>query len=139
MSEQKIRSMNILIAEDNKLISKLYDRVLGNRGHKTVITKNGKECLSVFKTKVESNGRDSSPFDVVLLDYLMPEMNGVEVAKEILTKIPNQRIIFSSAYTEKLIEDLQKNKLNAEIYPKFSTLQSFLNFVEGNPFYTTSK
>ena len=40
----------------------------------------------------------TSPFDVVVLDYKMPGKDGMEVAKEILTINPDQRIIFASAY-----------------------------------------
>lgn len=38
---------------------------------------------------------NTSPYDVVILDYSIPGMNGMEVAKEILNADPNQRIIFA--------------------------------------------
>jgi CheY-like chemotaxis protein len=45
-----------------------------------------------------STSSTKSPFDVVELDYKMPGKDGMEVAKEILTINPDQRIIFASAY-----------------------------------------
>jgi CheY-like chemotaxis protein len=127
----EVKSLDILISEDNDEVCKLYEKVLRHRGHRPNITKSGEECLKVYNSELDKQGNDSPPFDVVLLDYALPEKNGVDVSKEILEKAPNQRIIFSSAYLDKLIRDLQKINLNAEIYPKFSTLESFINFVEG--------
>jgi CheY-like chemotaxis protein len=40
------------------------------------------------------------PFDAVVLDYKMPKINGMEVAKEMLTVNAHQRIIFASAYVQ---------------------------------------
>ena len=49
-----------------------------------------------------------SPFDAVVLDYRMPEKDGMEVAKEILEINPEQRIIFASAYVKETLEDSVK-------------------------------
>jgi CheY-like chemotaxis protein len=127
----EVKSLRILISEDNDEVCKLYEKILINRGHEPLITKSGEECLRIYNSELEHKVNDSPPFDVVLLDYALPEKNGVDVSKEILQKVPDQRIIFSSAYLDKLIRDLQKINFNAEIYPKFSTLESFINFVEG--------
>ena len=40
------------------------------------------------------------PYDAVILDYKMPDRNGIEVAKEILAVNSHQRIIFVSAFVE---------------------------------------
>lgn len=127
----KVESLRILISEDNKDVCKLYEKVLQNRGHRPVITESGEDCLRVYNSEIDKQGNGSPPFDLVLLDYALPEKNGVDVAQEILEKMPNQCVKFSSAYTDKLIRNLQKINLNAELYPKFSTLESFIKFVEG--------
>jgi len=44
-----------------------------------------------------------SSYDVVILDYKMPGVNGMDVAKEIFKINPNQRIIFASAYVEETL------------------------------------
>lgn len=55
-----------------------------------------------------SSSYKHSPFDAVVLDYRIPEKDGMEVAKEILGINPEQRIIFASAYVKETLEDAVK-------------------------------
>jgi DNA-binding NtrC family response regulator len=55
-----------------------------------------------------SSSPKHSPFDAVVLDYRIPEKDGMEVAKEILELNPEQRIIFASAYVKETLEDAVK-------------------------------
>ena len=48
------------------------------------------------------------PFDAVILDYKMQDMDGIEVANEILEINPQQRIIFASAYIKETLLDSVK-------------------------------
>lgn len=94
-------SLNILVAEDNVFTATQYTKALEKNGHKVTIAKDGEECLQLYDSELAKSEFDSlekNPFDVVLLDNNMPKKSGVEVAKEILDKRPNQRIIFASAY-----------------------------------------
>ncbi|MEO9309675.1 MAG: response regulator [Nitrososphaera sp.] len=93
--------MKILVAEDNVFTATQYTKALEKNGHQVIVAKDGQECLKVYSdelSKSEFDTLDKNPFDVVLLDNNMPKKSGVEVAKEILDKRPNQRIIFASAY-----------------------------------------
>lgn len=93
--------LKILIAEDNEFTSLQYNRILEKEGHEVVITKNGEECIQRYKDEKKKNNHKASregPFDVVVLDQSMPKKTGKQVADEILNTIPNQRIIFASAY-----------------------------------------
>ncbi|MBM3903830.1 MAG: response regulator [Thaumarchaeota archaeon] len=92
-------SLNILVAEDNAFTASQYTKILEKNGHKVQVAKDGVECIKTYeKALSEFDSLDQNPFDVVLLDNNMPRKSGVEVAKEILDKRPNQRIIFASAY-----------------------------------------
>lgn len=113
--------MRILVAEDESDIGTTYKVALDMRGHEVVITKDGTECLKEYKREnIKQNEianastevpprSSSSYFDVVILDYLMPRMNGIDVAKEILAINPEQRIIFASAYVKETLRDSVKN------------------------------
>jgi CheY-like chemotaxis protein len=63
------------------------------------------ESLKIFskslqKLQLKHTPRGTLPFDTIILDYNLPDRNGLEVAKEILAISPHQRIIFVSAYVE---------------------------------------
>jgi CheY-like chemotaxis protein len=97
--------MGILIAEDDYDTAISYKRELEERKHHPVITDNGEDCLKVYPEQLhdlslKTNGSNlfHQPFDAVILDYNMPRINGMEVAKGILVVTPHQRIIFASAY-----------------------------------------
>ena len=76
-TEVSVRGLHILLAEDNELNMEIAEFVLQNEG--TVVTKawNGQEVVEIF--------RKSRPgeFDVILMDIMMPVMNGYEAAKTI--------------------------------------------------------
>ena len=75
--ETSIQGLHVLLTEDNELNMEIAEFVLQNEG--TVVTKawNGQEAVDIF--------RKSSPgeFDAILMDIMMPVMNGYEAAKMI--------------------------------------------------------
>lgn len=104
--------MKVLVAEDNEAENKLYRVALEARGHKVEITRNGRDCVKAYKDELAEAGSKNDPFDVVILDYAMPEMDGLEAAKEIVALRKNQRLIFVSAYVREMmrasVEQLQQ-------------------------------
>ncbi|MFZ0553927.1 MAG: response regulator [Nitrososphaeraceae archaeon] len=80
------------------------------------------------RTFVDTN---ASPYDVVILDYSMPGMNGMEVAKEILSAYPHQRIIFASAYVKETLEQSVKElKQVVELMQKPFALKQLTDTIE---------
>src|SRR5437867_2008471 len=103
-------NMKILIADDERDIASVYRVVLEERNHELVVTDNGTACLDVYREKfrnfiprTDSTNNQQDLFDTVILDYKMPGMTGIEVAKEILRINPKQRIIICSAYPEEAV------------------------------------
>ena len=94
--------MRLLVAEDLKA-AKAHKSALKSRGHIVTVVSNGEDCLKIYNDKLQDVTLRSDlnehiqPFDVVVLDYKIPKMDGIEVTKEILTVNPRQRIIFTSS------------------------------------------
>ncbi|HEV2963782.1 MAG TPA: response regulator [Candidatus Angelobacter sp.] len=66
--------LKILVAEDNAVNQLLAVRLLEKRGHRVVVAETGKTALELFSEQ---------SFDLVLMDVQMPEINGLEVTREI--------------------------------------------------------
>ena len=135
--------MKILIAEDEPDLREQYKEFLEQNNHQPITTKDGEECITVFnaeqKKLLSNNNNDTepdAPFDVVVLDYQMPKKNGLDVAKEILSAVPKQRIIFASAYVENTLKDSIKNlKQIVETMQKPFALQSLVDTIEDKEIY----
>ena len=69
-----IRTLRILVAEDNAVNQRLIERILARDGHDVTIAANGRVCCELFAP---------AKFDVVLMDMQMPEMSGLEATTAI--------------------------------------------------------
>jgi CheY-like chemotaxis protein len=72
-----LRSLHILLAEDNRVNQKIATRLLEKRGHHVVLVENGEEALGALAQR---------PFDLVLMDVHMPGMDGIEATMAIREK-----------------------------------------------------
>ena len=77
VSEKSIKGLHILLAEDNELNMEIAEFMLQNEGAEVTKAWNGQEAVELF--------RKSKPgeFDVILMDIMMPVMNGYEATKKI--------------------------------------------------------
>ena len=77
VSEKSIKGLHVLLAEDNELNMEIAEFVLQNEGAEVTKAWNGQETVELF--------RNSEPgeFDVILMDIMMPVMNGYEATKMI--------------------------------------------------------
>ena len=105
-TEVSIRGLHILLAEDNELNMEIAEFLLRNEG--AVVTKawNGQEAVEIF----EKSG--SGEFDVILMDIMMPVMNGYEAAKRIrsLDREDAQVIPIIAMTANAFVEDRMKAK-----------------------------
>ncbi|HEV8580401.1 MAG TPA: response regulator [Thermoanaerobaculia bacterium] len=68
------RSLRVLVAEDNPVNQRLVRAVLEDRGHTFVLAATGREALAAWERE---------PFDLILMDVHMPEMDGLAAAAAI--------------------------------------------------------
>jgi CheY-like chemotaxis protein len=80
--------LSILVAEDNEINALLMRSLLNRLGHHAVITTNGEEALESWLS-AESAG---APYDLVLMDIQMPQLDGIETTKKIRAREAGQRV-----------------------------------------------
>lgn len=123
-----LKTLNILFAEDDELIRQSVTRILSLFFANVFSAQNGVEAVELYKQK---------KIDVVLLDYVMPLMDGYEVSKFIRTENKRIPIVIASAYTDKekllnaielnLIKYLEKPILYEDLLNVFNTIVAILN------------
>jgi signal transduction histidine kinase len=90
----------ILIVDDEKINLDLTARVFRNRGFKVLTAANAPEALALVK--------GNNP-EIVVLDYMMPEMNGFSALKEIRQRFPaTYVIILTGRGSERIAVELMK-------------------------------
>ena len=68
------KSCNVLAVDDDALNRGVIERIVARKGHKVTLASGGKEAIEKVKEGI---------FDLVLLDIMMPDVDGVEVLKVI--------------------------------------------------------
>ncbi len=68
------RSLRVLVVEDNVINQIVMEGLLKTFGHEAVLVDNGREAVQLSS---------DSPFDLILMDLHMPEMDGYETTREI--------------------------------------------------------
>jgi DNA-binding response OmpR family regulator len=83
--------MKVLLVEDNVLLGKSVKRGLEEESWVVDLARDGKEALYYFK---------SSEYDVVVLDWMLPEMSGLDLLKVLRAKGSNVPIIMVTAKSD---------------------------------------
>jgi len=91
-------SETILVAEDNDELRALSVNVLKDSGYTILAAGNGAEAVETFRLH-----RDN--IALTILDVVMPKMNGAEAFEAIKELDPSARVIFTSGYTDDIIEE----------------------------------
>jgi DNA-binding response OmpR family regulator len=81
--------MKILVVDDERNILKLYQAELEDEGYSVITANSGREALDIFETE--------NP-DLVTLDILMPDIDGIQVLRQMKEKKPDIPIIMLTAY-----------------------------------------
>jgi CheY-like chemotaxis protein len=68
------KKINILLAEDNIINQRVAQTIFKNLGYEITIAQNGKECVERVK---------ENRFDIIFMDIMMPEKDGLEATSEI--------------------------------------------------------
>ncbi len=99
---------NLLVVDDNKMNRLLIARHLEHQGHRVVHAENGKQALTLLHAQ---------PFDLVMLDLEMPEMDGFQVLEQLTTDTELRNIPVIIISSVEALESIVKSiELGAEDY-----------------------
>ena len=103
--EKYAKDISVLFVEDDKGISKEMELLLNEIFSNIKVTFDGVEALEEYHNYYRLNGQYP---DLILTDIQMPNMNGIEMAKEIKKLNPKQNIIFIELIKHIYKENIKK-------------------------------
>ena len=80
---------NVLVADDASDMTQMLEKILSRFGHNVETCADGRDALKLFKP---------GKYDLVITDYAMPKMNGIELAHIIKKRDPAQPIIMVTGF-----------------------------------------
>ena len=91
-STRRLAGMSILVAEDNEINQLLIEDNLTHEGARVTMVGNGAQAVAAIDNSAPGH------FDLVLMDVMMPIMDGYEATREILRRIPDLPVIGQTAH-----------------------------------------
>lgn len=90
-NKNRVNAMKkLLIVEDEENLRDLYAEDLEESGYNVIKAANGKEAINLVR---------SQPFDLIIMDIRMPEMDGIETLGKIITMEKKIPVIIYTAYS----------------------------------------
>jgi CheY-like chemotaxis protein len=123
--EQPLRGTEtILLAEDHEGLRESAQEMLQALGYRTIVASDGREALELFKT-------NSERIDLIIMDVVMPLLNGPEAFLEMSALRPGIRVIFTTGYTSEAASLISLVEKGAAILQKPYSLTSLSQMVRG--------
>ena len=121
--------LKILVVEDSEALAGHYKNVLESKGHKVFVTSDGKEELEIYEKELKSCLSGKPPFDLIVSDNSMPEMNGVEAGQKILEMMPDQKFFFVTGERYSVLDSFHVDGKNIDVEQKPLKTELFLKKV----------
>ena len=86
----------ILVVEDNHEVRKVTGRILRMQGYRVLEASNGGDSFSISK-------QHEGPIHLMITDVVMPEMNGPQLAKHLISQHPEMKVLYMSGYVKNFI------------------------------------
>ena len=104
LAEPSVEGLHLLLAEDNDLNAEIAEVLLTDKGSYVTVVENGKQAIETFASNPPGT------FDAILMDIMMPVMDGITAAKEIrsMNHPDSRNIPIISMTANAFLEDTQK-------------------------------
>ena len=87
----------ILVVDDEDSVRSLVERVLRDAHNDVSTAASGREALNVVETQ--------PPFDGFVLDVMMPDMTGEELARQLRLREPDIKVLYFTGYADRLFDE----------------------------------
>jgi CheY-like chemotaxis protein len=87
----------ILVVDDEESIRRFAERPLRDAGYEVVLASDGPEALSLVE--------DRGPFDVFVIDIMMPVMSGNELGRQLRQRDPDVKVLYFTGYSDRLFAE----------------------------------
>jgi DNA-binding response OmpR family regulator len=112
----------VLVVDDQRITRRLAQRILSEAGYRVFEAEDGVEALEV----VDLTGR----VDLLLVDVVMPRLNGAALVRELLERWPEQRVLYMSAYPAEVLARYHAGDLGTPFLAKPFTREELLAKVD---------
>ena len=108
----------ILLVDDEDIVRVLAERMLTKAGYQVITCKDGEEAVSLYRTAMNA-------IDLVLLDLMMPKMNGRDTFAALQKFNPEVKVLIMSGFSDDDLQELMREGIIGYIQKPFQ-MQSFL-------------
>jgi DNA-binding response OmpR family regulator len=115
--------MTVLVVDDEPVVRRLAYRILNGAGYRVLEASDGAEALDVIRASPSS-------IDLVIVDAIMPNVDGAALSTEIFSAWPTQRVLLMSAHGEEVFGRLGLRRMSAPFLAKPFTEEELLGKVE---------
>ena len=110
----------ILLAEDDGDMRRFLGRALANAGYEVVAFDNGRSAYERLREE---------PFELLLTDIVMPEMDGIELARKATELDPDIKVMFITGFAAVALNSEQQAPKDAKVLSKPFHLRDLVNEV----------
>ncbi|HEV1999186.1 MAG TPA: response regulator [Xanthobacteraceae bacterium] len=111
----------ILLAEDDGDMRRFLEKALANAGYEVVAFDNGRSAFDRLREE---------PFELLLTDIVMPEMDGIELARRATEIDPDLKVMFITGFAAVALNADNKAPKDAKVLSKPFHLKDLVNEVE---------
>lgn len=115
-------SGHILVVDDESMLRDLSHEMLSELGYKIMLAKDGQDAVDVYRRHRES-------IDLVIVDIIMPKMNGIDCLEKLREINPAVKVILMTGYSqEAMTENIEPDRIQGFLQKPF-TIQELSELV----------
>lgn len=97
LSHSQVHRPRALIVDDEQSILSFAERALHEGGYDVAVAPDGDTALRIAE--------EQGPFDVFIIDVMMPQMTGVELGRRVRQSNPDVRVLYFTGFSDRLFDD----------------------------------